>query len=190
MEHSHFWHVRIIRKSPCYRPLPRIMCLTCTTWVYPWTGDITVRGKRIDHVKKHESLPLHLPLSITHHLIGVPFTTNLKQNICPALTAQNATEYNCTVVHAQNTTALQPDVFLTEIYIGYWKQTKDSRLSPTSANIDCKLHNHYITDNLVCVCVCVCIYIYTHTHTHTPQVRPSVRVYKRDSEWADFREVW
>jgi hypothetical protein len=109
------------------------------------------------------------------------------QNICLSLTAQNATEHNSTVVHAQNTTALQPDVFLTEIYTGYWKQAKDSRLSPTSANINCKLHNHYITGNLVCVCV----YTHTHTHTHTPppQVRPSVRVYQRESKWADFREV-
>jgi hypothetical protein len=139
MEQRHFRRIRIDTQSSCYRPLRRRMHLICTTWVDPWRGAITVRGKGIDPVKKHESFSLHLRLSTGRHLLGVPFTTNLKPNICPALIAHNTPEHNCTVVHAQYTTALQPDVFLNEIYIGYWKEANDSRLSPPSANINCKL---------------------------------------------------
>ena len=116
MEQSHFRRVRIVTKSTCYCPLPRRMHLTCATWVDPWTGVITVRGKRTDHVKE-----TRIPFTASPSFRWSPFDgcsvyNKPKANICPALTAQNATEHNCTVVHARNTAAFQDDVFLTEIY--------------------------------------------------------------------------
>jgi hypothetical protein len=46
-------------------------------------------------------------------LLGVSFITNLKPNLFTALNIQTTTENNCIISYAQNTTALQPNVFLT-----------------------------------------------------------------------------
>lgn len=43
--------------------------------------------------------------------------TNVKSNLCKALTTQNTTENNCIFSHAQNTTVLQPSVFLNAIHL-------------------------------------------------------------------------
>jgi hypothetical protein len=41
--------------------------------------------------------------------------TTVKSDLCTALTAQNTTQNNCIVLHSQNRTALQPNVFLNGI---------------------------------------------------------------------------
>jgi hypothetical protein len=46
------------------------------------------------------------------HLLVVSFLTSLKSSLYTALSIQNTTENNCIISHAQNTTTLQPNVFL------------------------------------------------------------------------------
>jgi len=55
-------------------------------------------------------------LFIGRHLLGVSFLRSLKSNLCTALTVWNITENNCYILHAQNTTAFQANVFLTGIH--------------------------------------------------------------------------
>jgi hypothetical protein len=66
--------------------------------------------------QKHDSMSLH-DLVRCRYLLDVSFITSLKSNLCTALTTRNTTE-NITVFisHAQNTTALQPNLFLTGIH--------------------------------------------------------------------------
>jgi hypothetical protein len=71
------------------------------------------REENTDSVE-NESLSLHDLLSTDRLLLGVSFITSFKSNLCTALTTQNTTESNCIISHAHNTTALQPNVFLTE----------------------------------------------------------------------------
>jgi hypothetical protein len=49
-------------------------------------------------------------------LLGVSFVTSLKSNLCTALTTQKTAENICITSHAQNTTALLLNVFLTGIH--------------------------------------------------------------------------
>lgn len=64
--------------------------------------------------RKYEPFSLHNLLSTGHHVLGVSFITSLSSKLCTALTTQN-TENKCIILHAQHTTAHQPDVFLSEI---------------------------------------------------------------------------
>jgi hypothetical protein len=59
-------------------------------------------GKHIDSFKKHESLSLHD--------IIFSFITSLMSNLYTAVTRRNTTENNCIFSHAENRTALQPNV--------------------------------------------------------------------------------
>jgi hypothetical protein len=72
------------------------------------------RGKTYRSCKKHASLSLHDLLATAHHLLFVSFITNLKWNLCTALTTQNITEQKC--IHAEKESAVQSNVFLTGIH--------------------------------------------------------------------------
>jgi hypothetical protein len=111
-----FRRVRIVTKSVYYRILPKRMQLTCTAWLQSLNTHDDGRGKTYRSCQKHNSLSLHDLLSTGHHSLRIPFTTNVQPNLCPALTTQNTTEHNCIILHAQNTTALQLDLFLTGIH--------------------------------------------------------------------------
>ena len=73
------------------------------------------RGKIYRSCQQHQSVSLH-DLSTGRHLLSVSFITSPKSNLCAALTTQNTTESNCIISHAQNTTALQLNIFLSGIY--------------------------------------------------------------------------
>lgn len=68
--------------------------------------------------KKHESLSLHVLLSAGHNLLSASFIPSLKSNLCAALTTQNTTEKNCFILHVENVTALQSNIFLTRMFTG------------------------------------------------------------------------
>jgi hypothetical protein len=55
------------------------------------------------------------PSSAGHHLLHVQCITCIKSNLGTALARENATENNSTHWHRQETTALQPSVFLIEL---------------------------------------------------------------------------
>jgi magnesium-transporting ATPase (P-type) len=55
-------------------------------------------------------------LSTGHQLWGVLFITNVKWNLFASLSTSNTTATNCIISYAQNTTLLQPIVFLTGIH--------------------------------------------------------------------------
>jgi hypothetical protein len=62
---------------------------------------------------KNMSPSLHVFLSTGHHLLAVSLVTRLKSNSCTALTTQNSTKNNCIFSYIPNTTALQPNDFVT-----------------------------------------------------------------------------
>jgi hypothetical protein len=78
-------------------------------------GDGRSKRKQVGSVKDL-NLSLHGLLSTGHRLLVVSLITSLQLHLYTALTTQTATEHNCIVSHAQNTTALQSSVFLTGIY--------------------------------------------------------------------------
>jgi hypothetical protein len=100
-----------------YRRLLKRIQLTFTVWVQSLNTPYVGGEKIYRSCQKYDSLSLHDLLSTGHHLLGVSFTTSLKRNLCTALSKQNTTENNCIISHAQNTTALQPNVFLTGIHL-------------------------------------------------------------------------
>ena len=55
-------------------------------------------------------------LSSGRLLLGFPFIISLQSNFCTALITQDAAENNGVNSHAQNTTVLQPNAFLTGIH--------------------------------------------------------------------------
>ena len=67
--------------------------------------------------QKHESVLLYELFSAGRHLLGVSFIRNVKSSLCKVPTTQNTTENNCVFSHAQNTTVLQPGVFLNGIHL-------------------------------------------------------------------------
>jgi hypothetical protein len=56
---------------------------------------------------------LHDHLSNGRHLLRVAFLTSLKPDLCIAVTTHDTTVNSSIILHAQNTTALQLNVFLT-----------------------------------------------------------------------------
>jgi len=88
-----------------YTPLLKRMQLT-----------YTVIGKIYRSCQKHGSLSLHCLPSTGRLMLHVSLTTSLKPRLRTAQTTQNTIENNCTISQAQNTTALQPNVFLTGIH--------------------------------------------------------------------------
>ena len=90
--------------------------LTCTACVQSVTLMTAAWGGTYNACQKHESLsPLDL-LSTGDLVLGIPFITNFKSNLCTALRAQNTKDQNCIVSHAHYTIAFQAHVFLTGIY--------------------------------------------------------------------------
>jgi len=85
--------------------------VTCTAWVQFLTICDDSRGQK--HIDSGKSLSLSLNDLNTacRHYVGVSFITSLKSNLCTALTTQNTTGKNCIISGAQNTTALQNNVF-------------------------------------------------------------------------------
>jgi hypothetical protein len=99
------------------------------------------REKAYRSCQKHKSLSLHYFISTGLRLLHVPFKTSLKSNLRTVQVTQTTTQNNCTISHTQNTTALQPNVFLTGTY---WSQIRDGRLCPTqTAKVNCKLLSQY-----------------------------------------------
>ena len=62
-----------------------------------------------------ESVSPHCFLSTGRHLLGVPFVTSLKSDLCVFLTIQNTTENNCIISHAYKATPLEPNILLNGI---------------------------------------------------------------------------
>jgi hypothetical protein len=110
--------------------------MTSTAWVESinarkaggWGGG---RGRTYRSCRNHESATLQglIPLVAIYY----------KPNLCIALTTQNTIEKKLYYSHAQNTTALNPAVFLTE-YVRDCSQRRDGRLTPTqiTGNVNCK----------------------------------------------------
>jgi hypothetical protein len=60
-----------------------------------------------------------LSLCTIHHVFGVQFIKNLQSNLCTAITRQNTRRNNSPNLHAQDTTALQSQLFLLKCNV-YW----------------------------------------------------------------------
>jgi hypothetical protein len=71
----------------------------------------TVGGGAYRSCQEHQSVPFHNHSS-GRYWLGVSFITCLKSNLCTALITDSSTEYNFIVSQEQNTTAVQPKVFL------------------------------------------------------------------------------
>jgi hypothetical protein len=102
------------------------MKLTCTAWVVSLNTCDDGPGKTYRSFQKHEPLLLPDVISFYWLLCIRCFVCNsLKAHLCTALTTQNTTTNNCIILHAQNTTALKPNVFLTGIasVIGHKQRT-------------------------------------------------------------------
>jgi hypothetical protein len=121
-------HVYSVTKNQCL--LLESMQLTFTAWV-----------NHSDRVKN---------MSLSHCMTLFPFVRCLvynkpKSNLCIVLTTQNTTENNCIISHAQNTTALQPNVFLSRIHRLLCTSKGRSRFpSQTTAKVIYKLQSHYL----------------------------------------------
>ena len=76
--------------------------------------------------QEHVSPTLHDFLSTGHRLLVVSFRTSLKSDVCTALTTWNTPVNNCIILHAQNTTSLQTDVFWTGIHQSLFKSKGQS----------------------------------------------------------------
>jgi hypothetical protein len=99
-----------------YRYLLHSIHFTCTAWLKSLNPHDDSRTNRERVCQKHESLPLIDFLSTRGHLIDISFIRSLKPNLCTALTTQNTTDNNCTIIHARtNMTALQLTLRCTEI---------------------------------------------------------------------------
>jgi hypothetical protein len=90
--------------------------MTFTAWVQFLNNCDDSRGTTYRFCRKHKFVSLLGIVSTGWRLLGVPFVTVLKSNLCTAVTTQNTTENNCTMSQEQNTTALQPDVFSTGVH--------------------------------------------------------------------------
>jgi hypothetical protein len=77
------------------------------------------------------------------HLLRVSFINRIT-NLCTIITKENKTEKNCIISHAQNTTALHPNAFLTGIH---WFLVKNKGETDLPSENDCKVNykllSHY-----------------------------------------------
>lgn len=82
------------------------------------TFAMTLAGQKHTDYPKNLSLWLNDLITAGRHYVGVSFITSLKSNSCTALTTQNTTggKKYCIISRAQNTTALQNNVFTTEMH--------------------------------------------------------------------------
>jgi hypothetical protein len=101
------------------------MHLTCTAWVeFLKIGD-SGRGRIYRSHQNIKPLSLHDLLFTGRDLLSVSLRTSLKSNLCTILTTHthththtlNTTENNYTISHPQNMNSIQPNVFLTLIYM-------------------------------------------------------------------------
>ena len=93
------------------------MQLTRTTWVESLHICDYRRGTLINFVKGtslNKNMSFFSPIG--RHLLSFSFLRSLKSNLYTDLTVWNIAENNCVISHAQNTTAFQPNVFLTGIH--------------------------------------------------------------------------
>jgi hypothetical protein len=122
-------------------PLLKGMQLTYTAWVESLKTRDDGRAKTYRPCQNLKSLSLH-DLSNGRNLLGVSYTTSPRSNLCTALTTQNTIE---NTLHAQNTTALRPSVFVTGIR-RLLVTAKDGWLTSvqTTVKVNRTLHNHYL----------------------------------------------
>jgi len=71
------------------------------------TGVTAVRASNLQLSKCYN----YITPSAGLRLLSVSFVASLKPNLCTGLTTKNTTTNDCIFSHAQNTTALQPNVF-------------------------------------------------------------------------------
>jgi len=62
----------------------------------------------------------------------------------------NTTQNKCIIAHTWNTTAVQTNLFLNAMYIGYWSQTRDGSFFPvqTTFKVNCRFLSqcHYLVN--------------------------------------------
>ena len=78
--------------------------------------------------------------------VVISLITSLKSDLCTALTMHNTNDNNCVLSHAQNTTAVQPNIYFTDDTSFALQKTRDGRLSPKQKNfkVNCKLRSQYL----------------------------------------------
>jgi len=86
-----------------------------TAWVQSLNAWADGLGNTYRSFQEHQSLSPHDFLSTGHRLLVVSFITSLKWNVCTALTTWSTAVNNCIILHAQDTPALETDVFWTGI---------------------------------------------------------------------------
>jgi hypothetical protein len=91
------------------------MQLTFTTRVDSLYNRDHNRGS-IQILSKSKSLSPHDLLSTGHHMLGFSFMTSQESYLYTTVTRKSSTENNCVMSNAQNTTALQANVFLIRIH--------------------------------------------------------------------------
>jgi len=83
--------------------------------LWRWSGE-TYRS-----YQKHGSVPLQKLFSTGMSFVKCSFYNKPKITFVFSVKTKNTAQNNCIISHAQNTIALQPNVFLTGIiFIGYW----------------------------------------------------------------------
>ena len=86
---------------------------------------------------------------VSFHLspfVCVSFITSLQSILCSVLNTQNTTDNNGIISHAQNTTALQPDVFLITVYLSLFSDNgrpfpNCKQMSRSSTHLSSKTSN-------------------------------------------------
>ena len=91
-------------------------------WWSPFTLATAVGGKTHRSVK---NMNFYRCMTVVISLI-----TSLKSDLCTALTMHNTNDNNCVLSHAQNTTAVQPNIYFTDDTSFALQKTRDGRLSP------------------------------------------------------------
>jgi len=108
-------------------------------WWSPFTLATAVGGKKTHRSVKN--MNFYRCMTVVISLI-----TSLKSDLCTALTIHNTTDNNCILSHAQNTTAVQPNIYFYRQYVGCSSKTRDGQLSPKQTNfkVNCKLRSQYL----------------------------------------------
>ena len=148
-----------------YCLLLKRMHLTFTAWVGFRNTRDDGGGQTYRAFQKHESVWLR-NVSTGRHLLCVSLIASLKSNLCTALTTHNSTENNCIICHAQNTSAVQPIVFLSVIHrllvtikgvggVGCLQRRLRSLQFTLAVKVSCKLLSQcqYIH-------ACICVYVF------------------------------
>jgi hypothetical protein len=121
-------HIQLALTSK-YRSLLTRMQLTSRAWIESLNTPELGRGKTY---QKHESVSLQDFLSTGRHLLHVFIYKTSTVKFMHSSNHTNTTAHSCIISHAQNTTAIQPNVFLTGIH--RLLVTRKGRSSFPSAN--------------------------------------------------------